>query len=86
MDAVRNGAWHYLTKPADADQILKAVQRDPARPAATVDALFSLECIEREHIQRVLAAFDGNISRAAIVLGINRRSLQRKLRKYPPVQ
>ena len=44
----------------------------------------SLARVEWEHIQRVLADSGGNISEAARRLGIHRRSLQRKLQKYPP--
>jgi two-component system response regulator RegA len=40
--------------------------------------------VEWEHIQRVLTDSGGNISLAAKQLGIHRRSLQRKLSKYPP--
>ena len=43
----------------------------------------SLARVEWEHIQRVLADCDGNVSQAARLLGIHRRSLQRKLAKYP---
>jgi two-component system response regulator RegA len=39
--------------------------------------------VEWEHIQRVLADSGGNISEAARRLGVHRRSLQRKLAKYP---
>jgi len=39
--------------------------------------------VEWEHIQRVLADCGGNVSQAARLLGIHRRSLQRKLAKYP---
>jgi len=45
----------------------------------------SLARVEWEHIQRVLSDCDGNISKAARVLGIHRRSLQRKLQKHPPL-
>jgi two-component system response regulator RegA len=44
----------------------------------------SLARVEWEHIQRVLTDCGGNISQAARLLGIHRRSLQRKLSKYPP--
>ena len=44
----------------------------------------SLARAEWEHIQRVLTDCGGNISEAARRLGIHRRSLQRKLQKYPP--
>jgi phosphoenolpyruvate-protein kinase (PTS system EI component) len=46
----------------------------------------SLARAEWEHIQRVLSDCGGNISEAARRLGIHRRSLQRKLQKYPPAR
>ena len=46
----------------------------------------TLARVEWEHINRVLSDCGGNISKAARVLGIHRRSLQRKLQKYPPNQ
>jgi two-component system response regulator RegA len=46
----------------------------------------SLDRLEWEHIQRVLHDHGGNISRAAEALGLHRRSLQRKLQKFPPNQ
>jgi len=82
VESVRLGATGYLTKPVDADQILAAF--DPAGPtAATPQTVPSLARVEWEHIQRVLADCDGNVSQAARLLGIHRRSLQRKLSKYP---
>lgn len=85
MEAVRQGAWDYITKPADADQILAALQRDPStQQEETEIATPSLDRLEWEHIQRVLTDNDGNVSQTAAVLGMHRRSLQRKLRKLPP--
>lgn len=85
VEAVRMGAVHYLTKPADADEILAAFSRD-ARARADSAPLqpMSLDRVEWEHINRVLVDCQHNISEAARVLGIHRRSLQRKLTKYPP--
>jgi len=84
LDAVRSGATHYLTKPADIDEVLAAFDRDEAPadvpPTATVP---SLDRVEWEHIERVLVDCEGNITRAARLLGIHRRSLQRKLAKHP---
>ncbi len=88
LEAVRLGAWDYLTKPADADQILAALTTAPAE-RGTAEHDFnppSLDRIEWEHIQRVMADHHGNISRAAEALGLHRRTLQRKLQKYPPVE
>ena len=85
MDAVRQGAWDYLTKPADADQILAALHRDPSQAYAEEEPEpATLGRLEWEHIQRVLADHGGNISHAAAALGLHRRSLQRKLQKFPP--
>lgn len=44
----------------------------------------SLETVERRHILRVVKEQRGNLSRAAGVLGIDRRTLYRKLEKYRP--
>jgi len=84
IEAVRRGATHYLTKPADADEILAAFdaggdaerETPPLRP-------MSLDRVQWEHISRVLVEYGGNVSEAARALGIHRRSLQRKLAKYP---
>lgn len=90
LEAVRLGATHYLTKPADVDDLLAAFARadapeangsrdgtQPSFPAPT------LARVEWEHIQRVLTDVGGNVSEAARRLGIHRRSLQRKLAKFP---
>ncbi|MBK9168400.1 MAG: response regulator [Bryobacterales bacterium] len=87
--ATRLGAAHYLSKPADADDILAAYRsHDNGEPSPIGDdtptSVPSLARVEWEHIQRVLADCDGNISQAAKLLGLHRRSLQRKLAKYPP--
>ncbi|WP_437896568.1 response regulator transcription factor [Sorangium sp. So ce124] len=85
LEAVRRGATHYVSKPADVDDILAAFARAdaPAEPASIEHEVPSLARAEWEHINRVLADCGGNISQAARLLGIQRRSLQRKLAKYP---
>ena len=90
IDAVRLGATYYLSKPADADDIIGAFARgdapplDPPPPDSGDYRAPSLARAEWEHINRVLSDAGGNISEAARRLGIHRRSLQRKLQKYPP--
>jgi two-component system response regulator RegA len=88
LEATRRGAVDYLTKPADADQILaafeKSADKSDGRSANVPETIPSLARVEWEHIQRILTDCNGNISQAARVLGIHRRSLQRKLSKYPP--
>lgn len=96
VEAVKRGAVQYLQKPADADEILAAFAVDTPRsrapsppmpvqaesgPAASTP---SLARVEWEHLQRVLQDCDGNLSEAARRLGMHRRSLQRKLQKFPP--
>jgi two-component system response regulator RegA len=86
VEAMRLGAVHYVAKPADADDLLAAFARTDAPleagPAAE-PTVPSLARVEWEHINRVLADCCGNVSQAARVLGLHRRSLQRKLAKYP---
>jgi two-component system, response regulator RegA len=82
VDALRAGAHDYLSKPVDADQVIAALTGEPMRPAEP--AAPSLARAEWEHIQRVLADCSHNISEAARRLGITRRTLQLKLKKYPP--
>ena len=91
LSATKLGADHYLSKPADADQIIAAWQRiNEGGEGNAVDAaderhaVPSLARVEWEHIQRVLTDCAGNVSQAAKLLGLHRRSLQRKLSKYPP--
>ena len=86
LEAVRLGARHYLTKPADLDELITAFDRAPdteASAEAVTAETPSLARVEWEHIQRVLTDCGGNITKAAEKLGIHRRSLQRKLSKFP---
>jgi two-component system response regulator RegA len=86
VEAIKRGAWDYLAKPVDADQVLQAMRsgaRTAAGPAALTFAAPPLKRLEWEHIQRMLAECDGNISEAARRLGMHRRTLQRKLSKRP---
>ena len=87
IEAIRLGATYYVHKPADADDVLAAFARGEAPPLAPSPQEYrapSLARAEWEHINRVLSDCGGNISEAARRLGIHRRSLQRKLQKYPP--
>jgi two-component system response regulator RegA len=87
VDAMRLGAVDYLSKPADADQIEAALFGGGSESDATTEPgtpVPSLERVEWEHMQRVLRDCGGNISATARKLGIERRTLQRKLQKYPP--
>lgn len=84
LEAVRLGAVHYLTKPADVDEILAAFDREGLHPEALEVATPSLARVEWEHIQRVLSDCGGNLSEASRRLGLHRRSLQRKAARSRP--
>ncbi len=86
VDAIKSGADNYLPKPADADQILRALGNETASEEAPVEipeTPMSVNRLEWEHIQKVLLEHDGNISATARALGMHRRTLQRKLAKHP---
>ncbi len=86
-EAIKIGALNYLPKPCEVDDILKALGQDTKGIEETEEKDFAPPTLARaewEHIQRVLADCDGNVSMAAQRLGLHRRTLQRKLYKYPP--
>ncbi len=86
VDAMRGGAVDYLTKPTDAETVERALLgRRDAKPD-DVDEVPSLDRVEYEYLQRVVADAAGNISEAARRLRMHRRSLQRKLSKAPPAR
>ena len=84
VEAIKLGAINYLCKPASADEVLTAFE-----PSQTIvdkslhSSPPSINRLEWEHIQRVLADNNGNISATARSLGMHRRTLQRKLQKRP---
>lgn len=84
VEATRLGAHNYLQKPTDAQSIVDALTQDPAYDDLEIAATpLSVERMEWEHIQKVLAEHQGNISATARALGMHRRTLQRKLAKKP---
>ncbi len=84
VEAVKRGALNYLCKPAGIDEILAAFdgQAHAVAPPIPVQP-HSVDRLEWEHIQKVLLDHQGNISATARALGMHRRTLQRKLQKYP---
>jgi len=84
VEAIKLGAVHYLTKPADTDEIVNALHKDEGDATVEIkEKPLSVKRLEWEHLQKVLVAHDGNISAAARALGMHRRTLQRKLEKRP---
>jgi two-component system response regulator RegA len=82
--AVKIGAWDYLSKPADAndvtDALLSAAQERPEPPENPMSA----DRVRWEHIQRIYELCDRNVSETARRLGMHRRTLQRILAKRCP--
>lgn len=80
LEAVRRGASNYITKPVTVEQILNAFSPDSTNFERAA-VMPSLAEVEAEYVQRVLDECEGNVSQSAKVLGVHRRSLQRKLRR-----
>ncbi len=84
VEAIKLGATHYLAKPAGVEEILAALGREAGDADAELpEAPLSVDRLEWEHIQKVLAEHDGNLSATARALKMHRRTLQRKLAKRP---
>ena len=95
IEAVRLGAKNYLQKPVGVEEIERAllqdfeeVEADIGKERSTVQnnepiEVPSLAKVEWEYINRVLTECGGNIRKTAAALGMHRRTLQRKLSKYP---
>jgi two-component system, response regulator RegA len=83
VEAIKLGATQYLSKPANADEIVAAFGH-LANPVQALNAQpSSVNRLEWEHIQRILQNNQGNISATARALNMHRRTLQRKLTKFP---
>lgn len=88
VQAVKLGADDYLTKPIDFSLLLMALTglQETADNNSQIQPieLLSTDQLAWEHIQRILQEQQGNISRTAALLGMHRRTLQRKLQKHRP--
>lgn len=84
VEAIKMGAVNYLCKPAGVDDILAAFDSVAPNPDINIkETPPSVDRLEWEYIQKVLAENEGNISATARDLGMHRRTLQRKLLKRP---
>ncbi|KAA8919179.1 MULTISPECIES: response regulator transcription factor [Xanthomonas] len=91
VEAIKLGADDYLPKPATVPMILRAIgleaEEDDDEDGSDVpDAMTPLSRLQWEHIQQAMHETGGNVSAAARLLGMHRRSLQRKLAKRPSPQ
>ena len=85
IEAIKLGAIHYLAKPCDADDVVAALNKSIEGDSSLLvsESPLTVNRLEWEHIQRVLAEHQGNISSTARALKMHRRTLQRKLSKHP---
>jgi two-component system, response regulator RegA len=84
VESIKLGAVHYLTKPANADEIVNALHKNEGDATVMIsENPLSVKRLEWEHLQKILMHHDGNISAAARALNMHRRTLQRKLEKRP---
>lgn len=81
--AVKAGAVDYLSKPADADDVVKALLASGETPEPPENPM-SADRVRWEHIQRVYELCENNVSETARRLGMHRRTLQRILAKRAP--
>jgi two-component system, response regulator RegA len=82
VEAIKRGANDYLLKPTTVDTILRTLSATAVAPEEP-QTMMPLSRLEWEHIHQALAETNGNVSAAARLLGMHRRSLQRKLAKRP---
>ena len=82
--AVKDGAIDYLAKPADADDVEKALLADPNKKAPPPENPMSADRVKWEHIHRVFELCNRNVSETARRLKMHRRTLQRILSKRSP--
>ena len=85
IEAIKLGAADYLTKPANVDEVVSALQRNRGNDSVPIGKKpMSVHRAEWEYISLVLHENNGNISASARALSMHRRTLQRKLHKPPP--
>ena len=82
--AVKAGALDYLAKPADPEDIVKALLASPDDKPEPPENPMSADRVRWEHIQRVFELCDRNVSETARRLNMHRRTLQRILAKRAP--
>ena len=82
--AIKEGAIDYLAKPADADDVEKALLADPEKKAEPPENPMSADRVKWEHIHRVFELCNRNVSETARRLKMHRRTLQRILSKRSP--
>ena len=84
VSAIKQGAIDYMAKPADADDVERALLADPNKKAEPPENPMSADRVKWEHIHRVFELCNRNVSETARRLKMHRRTLQRILSKRSP--
>jgi two-component system response regulator RegA len=84
VTAVKLGAFDYLAKPANADDVVQALMDGRLDGPHDHDPPMSADRVRWEHIQRIFETCDRNVSETARQLNMHRRTLQRILAKRAP--
>jgi two-component system response regulator RegA len=84
VQAVKAGAVDYLSKPADADDVVRALLAKGGGAPPPPENPMSADRVRWEHIQRVYELCNHNVSETARRLNMHRRTLQRILAKRAP--
>jgi len=84
VTAVKQGAFDYLSKPADADEVVAALLALEGRKPEPPENPMSADRVRWEHIQRIYELCARNVSETARRLNMHRRTLQRILAKRAP--
>jgi two-component system response regulator RegA len=82
--AVKSGAIDYLSKPADADDVARALLMRLDEAPRLPENPMSADRVRWEHIQRIYEMCGHNVSETARRLNMHRRTLQRILAKRAP--
>ncbi len=81
IEAIKLGACYYLAKPANVDAIISAFEGERKEEIKLSQKKTSIKNLEWEYINQTLSECNFNISEAARILGMHRRTLARKLEK-----
>ncbi|MDC7786073.1 ActR/PrrA/RegA family redox response regulator transcription factor [Rhodoplanes sp. TEM] len=84
VTAVKLGAFDYMSKPADADEVAAALLAGDGKKPEPPENPMSADRVRWEHIQRVYELCGRNVSETARRLNMHRRTLQRILAKRAP--
>ena len=84
VTAVKLGAFDYLAKPVNADEVVAALSPEAEESTEHLDHPMSADRARWEHIQRVYESCERNVSETARQLSMHRRTLQRILAKRAP--